>query len=648
MSDSTSQINQDPLAGPHSKAVQSLLEQASAISSQQDFDIIQRQFESLLPSESNKQRALYAYAGILSNLHLYKEALELSQSLESQIPKSSDLLSCFQADLYRKLGNHQEAANRYHSVLKRNPQNLGAGLNLAVILINHGDVPNAMAVLQHNIAMDPDHGDSHLNLANLYYLKRDYPPAKLHYRKAMSLLGESPFVLSNYAQTLRQTWDFEELDQLERKLHQITLDQLNSDVTPVESPWHFMARSDDPELLFKISKAQAKKVEASVSNEPVPPLQNQSIEFNLGFVSDDFREHPVAHLLLPVLLKFKDRKVSTTLFGYGQSDNSKIRDQLFEAAGKVVILQGNFSNMVDQIRSEKIGFLFDLKGFTLNSRLELFAMRSAPVQLSFLGYAGTTALENMDYVVADEVVLPEKNRPYFSERPLFMENGFMPLAYHQVELGKYSRADFSLPEDRKILLLSGSGYKLKKSDLIQAGKIMQDNPQLDLWMLCNDESAREMVRNLLENMNIPPSRLHFQTSPAGEAPRFLSREEHLARLSLADLVLDCKIYNGHSTTVDALVSGVPVLCLAGKSWASSTSASILKHLDLDELICTSEEEQRQRAKDWLEDDTLEKLKLKLSKVHSKLDHHLDNWVDELVSKLQEIAVLGSKKKNGNQ
>jgi len=334
--------------------------------------------------------------------------------------------------------------------------------------------------------------------------------------------------------------------------------------------------------------------------------------------------------------------VSTTLFSYGQSDNSMIRDQLFEAAGKVVILQGNFSNMVDQIRSEKIGFLFDLKGFTLNTRLELFAMRSAPVQLSFLGYAGTTALENMDYVIADEVVLPEKNRPYFTEKPLFMDNGFMPLAYHQVELGKYSRADFSLPEDRKLLLLSGSGYKLKKSDLIQAGKIMQDNLLLDLWMLCNDESARALVRDLFGKMNIPPSRLYFQTSPSGEAPRFLSREEHLARLSLADLVLDSKIYNGHSTTVDALVSGVPVLCLAGKSWASSTSASILKHLDLDELICTSEEEQRQRARAWLEGDYLAKLKAKLAEVHNKLDHHLDSWVDELVTRLRDLTTLPNK------
>ena len=642
MSDSSSQINQDPLAGPHSKAVQSLLEQAAAIASQQDFDIIQRQFEALLPFESNKQKALYAYAGILSNLHLYKEALELSNSLESQIPQGSDLLSCFQADLFRKLGNHQEAADRYHSVLKRSPKNLGAGLNLAVILISHGDVPNAMAVLQHNITMDPNHGDSHLNLANLYYLKRDYPQAKLHYRKAMSLLEESPFVLSNYAQTLRQTWDFDELDQLEERLHKITLDQLQSNVTPVESPWHFMARCDDPELLFRISKAQAKKVETSVSNESIPPVQSQSVQFNLGFVSDDFREHPVAHLLLPVLRKLKERKVSTTLFSYGQSDNSMIRDQLFEAAGKVVILQGNFSNMVDQIRSEKIGFLFDLKGFTLNTRLELFAMRSAPVQLSFLGYAGTTALENMDYVIADEVVLPEKNRPYFTEKPLFMDNGFMPLAYHQVELGKYSRADFSLPEDRKLLLLSGSGYKLKKSDLIQAGKIMQDNLLLDLWMLCNDESARALVRDLFGKMNIPPSRLYFQTSPSGEAPRFLSREEHLARLSLADLVLDSKIYNGHSTTVDALVSGVPVLCLAGKSWASSTSASILKHLDLDELICTSEEEQRQRARAWLEGDYLAKLKAKLAEVHNKLDHHLDSWVDELVTRLRDLTTLPNK------
>lgn len=638
MSDSSSQINQDPLAGPHSKAIQSLLEQAAAISSQQDFDIIQRQFESLLPSESSKQKALYAYAGILSNLHLYKEALEISESLENQIPQNSDLLSCFQADLYRKLGNHQEAADRYHSVLKRSPNNLGAGLNLAVILINHGDVPNAMAVLQHNITMDPDHGDSHLNLANLYYLKRDYPQAKLHYQKALSSLEDSPFVLSNYTQTLRQIWDFEELDQLEVKLHKITLEQLRKGVTPVESPWHFMARCDDPELLFKISEAQAKKIEVAVSNEPVPPISNRSTEFKPGFVSDDFREHPVAHLLLPVLRKLKERKVSTTLFSYGQSDNSMIRDQLFEAAGKVVILQGNFSNMVDQIRSEKIGFLFDLKGFTLNTRLELFAMRSAPVQLSFLGYAGTTALENMDYVVADEIVLPKQNRQYFTEKPLIMKNGFMPLAYQQVELGKYTRADFSLPEDRRLLLLSGSGYKLKKSDLIQAGRIMQENPLLDLWMLCNDEEAKGKVRDLFEGMSIPPTRLHFQTSPSGEAPRFLSREEHLARLSLADLVLDSKIYNGHSTTVDALVSGVPVLCLTGKSWASSTSASILKHLGLDELICSSEEEQRQRAKNWLKGENLGKLKLQISKVHNKLDHHLDSWVNELVSRLQDLDI----------
>jgi predicted O-linked N-acetylglucosamine transferase (SPINDLY family) len=246
-------------------------------------------------------------------------------------------------------------------------------------------------------------------------------------------------------------------------------------------------------------------------------------------------------------------------------------------------------------------------GFTQGMRLGIFAHRCAPVQVNYLGYAGTSGAPYMDYLLADERVIPAAQEDHYAERVVRLPDCYLPNDDRR-EIGAVpTRVAAGLPEDAFVFCAFTSAHKINPTVFDIWMRLLKAVPGSVLWLR---STAAEALRNLQKEAQargVEPRRLVF-------APHVPSMAAHLARHSLADLYLDTLPYNAHSTTCDALWSGVPVLTCKGASFASRVAASALTAVGLPELITESLLEYERKALELtLEPQLLQGLRQKLAR-----------------------------------
>jgi predicted O-linked N-acetylglucosamine transferase (SPINDLY family) len=235
-----------------------------------------------------------------------------------------------------------------------------------------------------------------------------------------------------------------------------------------------------------------------------------------------------------------------------------------------------------------IDILVDLKGLTVDNRAGVLAHRVAPLQVAYLGYPGSSGAPYIDYVVADERVLPPAMAAHFSECVAWLPDSYQAndrsraIAAHTP-----SRAECGLPETGFVFCCFNNSYKLEPGTWATWMRLLQALPGSVLWLLDDNADATRNLREEAERAGVSSTRLVF-------APR-LPPEAHLARHRLADLFLDTLPCNAHTTASDALWAGLPVLTRAGNAFAGRVAASLLHALGLDELVTTTPAEYETRA-----------------------------------------------------
>jgi predicted O-linked N-acetylglucosamine transferase (SPINDLY family) len=234
-------------------------------------------------------------------------------------------------------------------------------------------------------------------------------------------------------------------------------------------------------------------------------------------------------------------------------------------------------------RSLEIDIAVDLGGYTQNARTEIFAMSAAPIQIGYIGYLGTMAADYMDYLIADQTIIPQENQKYFSEKIVYLPNS------NQVNISKRSASETSLSRDKLGLPETGfvfccfnNAFKITPTTFDSWGRILEQVNDSVLIIYANNESTKTNLTKEIVLRGIDPNRLIF-----GER---LPMPEYLARYRLADLFLDTHPYNAGTTASDALRMGLPVLTCIGNSYASRVAASVLTAVNLPELITTTQEQ----------------------------------------------------------
>jgi predicted O-linked N-acetylglucosamine transferase (SPINDLY family) len=232
--------------------------------------------------------------------------------------------------------------------------------------------------------------------------------------------------------------------------------------------------------------------------------------------------------------------------------------------------------------------LIDLKGLTQKNRLGIFSYKPAPIQATYLGFPGTTGADFIDYIITDKIVSPAIHKNFYSENFAYLPHCYQVNDNKQkISSNVYKRSDFNISKDAFVYGSFNQSFKLDVTTLDTWSNILLKSEKSIIVLIKRNDLSESNIKSYFSKKGINEERVIFVDR--------LPKDSHLARLKLVDLVLDTRIYNGHTTTSDALWTGVPVITCAGNHFASRVSESILRSAGMNRLIVNSLEEYEELA-----------------------------------------------------
>jgi predicted O-linked N-acetylglucosamine transferase (SPINDLY family) len=352
--------------------------------------------------------------------------------------------------------------------------------------------------------------------------------------------------------------------------------RLPDDAAVQNTPFAHVTLLDDPAIQLKAARACARYYSAMPRLEPRKPVRRERLR--IGYVSADFHRHATSYLMAQVLERHDRSRFEVFVYSHGRSDGSAMRQRIEGASEHFADLQASsIADMAHRIRDDEIDILVDLKGYTQHSRPPLFAMRAAPLQVSYLGFPGTTGADYIDYVIGDPVVTPLEHAPFYSEKIAQLpgcyqcNDGTRPIPRPP------SRSSQGLPEDGFVFCAFNQPYKISPEVFDVWCRLLNAVPGSVLWLLAWNKDAPIALRREAQARGVEPSRIIFAPS--------VPQSEHLDRIGCADIFLDTWPCNAHTTASDALWAGLPVLTLSGRTFASRVAGSLMRAVGLPELVC---------------------------------------------------------------
>jgi predicted O-linked N-acetylglucosamine transferase (SPINDLY family) len=345
-------------------------------------------------------------------------------------------------------------------------------------------------------------------------------------------------------------------------------------------PGCFMCHSDSPADQLACARTYTKHLCALRRPATRPAARPPRDRIRIAYLSADFCTHATTQLAAGLFEKHDRTRFETYAISFGPDDGSAMRRRI-EAAFEHFIDVRSLSDEDIAARVAELGIdiAVDVKGHTLGARPRILAFRPAPVQVSFLAYPGTMGADFIDYIVADEVVIPEADQAHYDESVIYLPASYQVNDAARASGRVPSRVEAGLPEASFVFCCFNSVYKITPMVFDSWMRIMAQVPGSILWLLAGTAVAERNLRSEAERRGIDARRIVF-------APR-LAPAEHCARIALADLFLDTLPVNSHTTASDALWAGVPLITVAGKTFTSRVATSLLHAVGLPQLSVAS-------------------------------------------------------------
>jgi protein O-GlcNAc transferase len=538
----------------------------------------------LLAAQAEDFDTLHAGAVLRLRLGRFAEALELMQKAVTKNPGDAQAQQNLGGMLARQ-GRLEEAADYFKRAIAIDPRNVSALTNLGLIYQSRGQIEAATGCYRKAITADPGVAEGHSRLATALKDVGDLPGAIASARRALELRPHYPEALGNLIHYLQHVCDWRDLSALEEKLDRATAPAIQRGLKTGETPLLSIARSADATRNLRIAQAASKDLLASMSSLnmhfPHDRRRGPRKKLTIGYLSGDFRNHPVAHLVRGLFQRHDRSRFRVIGYSYGPDDGSAYRQHIASSCDLFVDLRSaGTAAGARRIYEDGVDILIEITGYVAGHRLDIPALRPAPLQVSWLGFPGSSGASFFDYAVVDQIVLPPSEVSTFSERPIWMPHAYQINDSEQpISTRTFRRADFHLPENAFVFCCFNNTYKIEPAMFDLWMRLLKAVPGSVLWLLRSNPQAEENLKREAVARGVAAERLLFD----GKLPK----DQHLARLALADLALDTFIYNGHTTSSDALWAGVPVVGFSGTHFANRVSASLLTNLGLAELIATS-------------------------------------------------------------
>ena len=453
-----------------------------------------------------------------------------------------------------------------------------------------GDVLLARACYERAIELDPNLGDAHFNLGATYQAQGLHHLALPHYERGVALMADPSIYLGNVLNTKMRICDWSGLDTL--------IEQIESRVLAGQRtcpPFQIISFSGSPDVQRKAAALWVDSYPALPDAGNFMPRQKQTNEkIRIAYFSADFQSHPVSYLTAEMFELHNKTQFELVAFSNGHApEGDPYRARIHAAFDQLIDIRAmNDEDVVYLARRMEIDVAVDLTGLTQGGRTSILMARVAPVQIHYLGYPATTSAVNVDYMIADEVLVPKAMQQHYSERMLYLPHCFQVSdrkrpAATPILNKPASHMALGLPEGSFVFCSFCNSYKITPEVFDSWMRILHGAPNSVLMLYANSEIAQSNLRREAEVRSIDANRLVFGAR--------VSVPDYLARLAACDLFLDTLPYNGGTTANDALWMGLPLLTIAGETMTSRMAASLLHTLDLDELVATSWADYEARA-----------------------------------------------------
>ena len=504
-------------------------------------------------------------------------AVVLYQQGRQAGPPAMRHVACFTlGTLLGALPRSAEAEAAYRQAVALQPDFPHARLNLGHLLERSGQREAALAEWRAVIAAGAAaelQVHAWNNTGRLLEQLRRYPEAEAALRQSLLLDPAQSSVIQHYVH-LRQK-------QCAWPVYEAVGEVGPNRLLQGTSLLAMMGLSDDPalQLLSAVRFAHERVPKAA----PVPlhkTMPPRTGKIKIGYLSGDLHMHAVG-LLTPELFELHDReKFEVWAFCWTPESEQPQRQRIVKAMDHLVRLGGVDDNTAARLIAEAgIDVLVDLQGLTNGARPAILGHRAAPVQVSYLGLPGTSGLPGVDWILSDSYVLPPALEPYCTERPLRVPHCYQVSDRQRAVAPRPLRSSYGLPDDAFVYCSFNNNHKFTPEVFGAWMRILQQVDGSVLWLLADNDTARENMLRQADAHGLARERLVF-------APR-VAPPEYLARFQCADLVLDTFPYNAGTTASDALWMGTPMVTLSGRSYISRMAGSLLTAVGLPELATTT-------------------------------------------------------------
>jgi predicted O-linked N-acetylglucosamine transferase (SPINDLY family) len=435
-----------------------------------------------------------------------------------------------------------------------------------------GQLGEAEAVARQACALEPPNAVAYDTLANVLLVRGDLEGAIATLEEGCSRTGAG-HLLGQLTYQLRQACDWSRW--------QVAWDRLAPEIerdAALGSPFWLLCEPTSAEQQLDYTRRwAAARFRSAASGVGAPSAPAAHRRLRIGYLSSDLQEHAAAYLVTEVLELHDRERFEVFAYSHGPDDGGMMRQRVRAACEHFIDIAWEPDDVAaERIRSDALDVLVDLKGYTAGDRLTIMARRPCSVQVTWLGYPGTTGAAFMDYLIADPFIIPPGDERHYSERIVRMPHCYQSNDRKRAIGESLPRADYGLPDGAFVFCCFNQAYKITPDIFTVWMRLLKAIPNSVLWLV---ESHRLASQNLLasaQTHSVPAERLVF-------APR-MPYAQHLARYRMADLALDTFPYTSHTILSDALWCGCPTVGLCGTTFASRVSGSLLTAAGLPDLV----------------------------------------------------------------
>ncbi|HTP60524.1 MAG TPA: tetratricopeptide repeat protein [Burkholderiales bacterium] len=483
-----------------------------------------------------------------------------------------------------------EAAGTLRAAAALWPDNPLLYFYLGIAQVRSGSPWEAIASLRRALALEPDYPNAHFNLGNAHSLLKESDQAISCYREACRAQPDNPLYRGSLLNEMQQACDWTQIGELIDLQRRGVSQQPPQPIHPFQLLSIPSTRSEQLQCARNFAAHQLQGLEQERQRLSFSFARRPSQgRIRLGYLSADFHEHPVAYLLAEVFELHDRERFEVVAYSCGPESESPTRARLRRAFDRFVDLRTlSNADAAATIHAHGVDILVDLGGYTTNARTEVAALRPAPIQASFIGFAGTSGAPFIDYLVADRFVIPPGHESDYSEQLVLMPASFQANDRKRLVAQTPSRRQLGLAEDSFVFCCFNQPYKILPELFETWMRLLHAVPASVLWLRDSNDAATRNLRRAARAAGIDADRLVF-------APSVENYSLHLGRFAAADLFLDSFPYNAHTTASDALWTGLPVLTCAGETFASRVAGSLLHAVGLPELVTSSPAEYERLA-----------------------------------------------------